>query len=457
MHRWTAAGALACALSCAAANTGPIRLLIVADGPAAHRETAVATLRHALTETGRFEVRVTEEPATLLADGLAGYDAVLIDTVIPRGPTEHALTRFVESGKGLTVLRGLPCTLCGQNPASAGAALPAPARALRVQWRDRSHPLSAGLPAEFLTVDRVRSARGHSAAVNVLATSRSNSNDDSQPAVWALVRGRGRVLQTSLGENPALFREPAFLDAVGRGVEWAATGRVTLKPATSQRAPAPEPVRAVVVTGGHTYAPSFDTLWDSPGIAAIVDPHPMPLRRADLKKRYDVMVLYDSMLEAGETESRNLKDFLESGKGLVVLHHALVDFCNWKWWYEEVVGGRWIETEPGSGQRMPPVWKTTWKEGVELLAYPVAEHQVLGGVGPLHLWDETYKGMWLSPGNRVLMRTDDPTSDGPVVWISPYRKSRVVVIELGHGPASHLHPGYQRLVRNAVMWAAGKQ
>ena len=79
----------------------------------------------------------------------------------------------------------------------------------------------------------------------------------------------------------------------------------------------------------------------------------------------------------------------------------------------------------------------------------------MDGVGPLHVVDETYRGMWLSPANTVLMRTDEPSSDGPLVWISPYKQSRVVVIELGHGRETHLHPGYRRLVTNAVLWSAG--
>lgn len=54
------------------------------------------------------------------------------------------------------------------------------------------------------------------------------------------------------------------------------------------------------------------------------------------------------------------------------------------------------------------------------------------------------------------METDHPENDKPVVWISPWRKSRVVAIQLGHGPAAHRDPGYRRLVRNAILWTAGR-
>ena len=72
------------------------------------------------------------------------------------------------------------------------------------------------------------------------------------------------------------------------------------------------------------------------------------------------------------------------------------------------------------------------------------------------MWDETYKGMWISPDVKVLLKTDNPTSDGPVAWISPYAKSRVVYIQLGHGETAHLHPGYGTLVQDAIRWSAGR-
>ena len=74
----------------------------------------------------------------------------------------------------------------------------------------------------------------------------------------------------------------------------------------------------------------------------------------------------------------------------------------------------------------------------------------------MHLQDETYKGMWIAPDVKVLLRTDNPTSDGPVAWISPYSKSRVVYLQLGHDAAVHYHPAYRTLVRNAVFWLGGR-
>jgi len=40
--------------------------------------------------------------------------------------------------------------------------------------------------------------------------------------------------------------------------------------------------------------------------------------------------------------------------------------------------------------------------------------------------------------------------------VSPYTKSRVVAIQLGHGPLAHKSPEWQTLVRNAILWSAGR-
>ena len=62
----------------------------------------------------------------------------------------------------------------------------------------------------------------------------------------------------------------------------------------------------------------------------------------------------------------------------------------------------------------------------------------------------------MSPTNLVLMKTDAPTADGPMAWISSYDKSRVFVTLMGHDRQVHITPGYRRLVHNAILWTAGR-
>jgi type 1 glutamine amidotransferase len=213
---------------------------------------------------------------------------------------------------------------------------------------------------------------------------------------------------------------------------------------------AAEPVRVQITTGGHPYDISFYGVFEGRSDLTItLNPHPSAYRR-DLRRFVDVLVLFDLADVDDEKQRANLQAFLESGKGLVVLHHALADNWQWKWWYEDVVGGRFLMGQDGA---MP---RSIAKNGEVLNARPVAKHVILDGVGELEVHDEAYKGMWLSPKSQVLMETDNPNNDRAVVWIGPWRKSRVAVIQLGHGPPTFGDTGYRKLVHNAIMWAAGR-
>jgi len=208
-------------------------------------------------------------------------------------------------------------------------------------------------------------------------------------------------------------------------------------------------VKVLVVTGGHDHDPDFYSVFDDEGIKAVVDPYPNGLQN-DIRKRADTLVLYDMLRETPPEKRKNLRDFVESGKGVVVLHHGICGRVDWPWWYEEVVGGRWL-FEPANGSPA-----SSYKHDEEISVKPVIEHPITKGVGAFRIWDETYKGLWISPKVKVLLETDHPLSDKPVAWIGPYEKARVVYIQLGHDRNANLNPNYQRLVRNAIYWAAGK-
>lgn len=226
--------------------------------------------------------------------------------------------------------------------------------------------------------------------------------------------------------------------------------RIFLLLASTLALRAADPIRVQLTTGGHPHELSFYSLFEGQDdLRVTINPHPSAYRR-DLRKFADVLVLYDLADTVNEQERKNLQAFAEAGGGIVVLHHALADNWQWKWWYEDVVGGRFLMGVDGTMQRSKA------KDNEVLNARPVAAHPVLTGVGTLRLQDEAYKGMWISPKSRVLMETDNPNNDKPVVWIGPWRKSRVIAIQLGHGAAAHADPGYRRLVRNAILWAAGR-
>jgi type 1 glutamine amidotransferase len=209
------------------------------------------------------------------------------------------------------------------------------------------------------------------------------------------------------------------------------------------------PVRVMVVTGGHPYDTSFGSLFEGyEQIVARVHPRDVAFK-ADFRSTIDVLVLYDLTQEITESEKSHVREFLESGKGMVVLHHAVADY--WKtWpWYQSVTGATYYLKAEADRPASKP---TT---GQILVARPACDNPITADVGPLTWEEETYKGMTISRDVKVLLETDNPTSDKQLAWIGPYTKSRVVVITPGHDRKSHSHPGYRRLVRNAILWSAG--
>jgi len=211
----------------------------------------------------------------------------------------------------------------------------------------------------------------------------------------------------------------------------------------------PDAIRVLVVTGGHDHDASFYSVFEGyPDIAANVRPHPAGLTR-DLRKNVQVLVTYDMVREIDPKQQAVLKDFAGAGKGIVVMHHALASYLNFPWWAENVSGAHYV-FEPG-----PDGKKSSFKHDEILSVTPVGEHPVIAGIGPFKILDETYKDMWYSPKIQVLLKTDNPTSDGPVAWIGPCATSRVVCIQMGHDRHAHGNPAFKKLVRNAILWAAG--
>jgi len=209
------------------------------------------------------------------------------------------------------------------------------------------------------------------------------------------------------------------------------------------------PLRLLVVTGGHDYPTSFYTLFEQPGLAWDHETTSEAAFRRDLRGRYDVLVLYDMPATLSAAGRANLQAFAESGKGLVVMHHALCSHNDWDW-YRDLVGARYqVEAAPGRPA-------STYRHDETIPVAIARPHPITAGLTLTQIYDETYQGMWLSPQNTVLITTTHPLADPPLAWISGYSRARVVAIQPGHGREAHLHPDYRALVRRAILWSAGR-
>jgi type 1 glutamine amidotransferase len=444
-----------------ASNSIPLKVLILSGAGSHDWRATDSFLRQLMLDSGRFDVRVTEVPSGITAPSLVAFDLVIDDYNGPRLgiAAEKALEEFVKSGKGLLVTREALGSFAGKRvwpefiamtkvswPANATELGDAPFRLFELKTLHPEHPVIRGLKDKLRTGDQPRHEFALQAKAEILATT-----DNNEPILFASNYGKGRVFCTALGHDLGTMQEKAFITTFLRGAEWAASGKVTLPNEIGLPEPGTNGLRVLVVNGGHDHEASFYSLFDGYNDIGWVPVTDSKLAfQEDIRTKYDVLIFYDFTRDLDEKGRKNLRDFVESGKGIVVLHHGILSQQKWPWWYEDVVGGLYRLERKGG------IPNSTVKYGEEHLITPAGSHPITAGVGPFHVTDETYKGLYISPNVKPLLYTDNPTSDRTVAWIGPCTTSRVVFIQLGHGHTEFRHPSYRALVHNSILWTGGR-
>lgn len=167
-----------------------------------------------------------------------------------------------------------------------------------------------------------------------------------------------------------------------------------------------------------------------------------------------------------------------SGRGAVIMHHALAGWAEWPGW-SEIVGGRFLY-QPGEA-RGKACLDSGYRHDVDYVAELVAEHPVLDGVpATFAVNDELYlaevfeadvvpliraryafeAANFYSAAHAVAGRMFDnsgwlhPAGSNLIAWAKPVDRAEIVYLQCGDGPATYANPAAERLILNALEWTA---
>ena len=163
---------------------------------------------------------------------------------------------------------------------------------------------------------------------------------------------------------------------------------------------------------------------------------PKDLNDANLAK-FDELIIYANHNKIEPDQEKALLDFVAGGKGFLPLHCASFCFQNSPQ-YIALVGAQFQKHKTG--------------EFVADVIKP--DHQVMLGIQPFNVWDETYVHTKHNNDRTVLMERVDETGREPWTWVRTHGKGRVFYTAYGHDERVWGHPMFHRLVRNAILWAA---
>jgi len=214
-------------------------------------------------------------------------------------------------------------------------------------------------------------------------------------------------------------------------------------------------LKVLVVTGGHGFQRDafFQVFKDNPEITFSEAKHTKDAtgyERDDLLS-HDVVVLYDMPKTITEPQKEKFLSLFKKGSGVLIMHHALVSYQHWSE-YERIIGGRYPEEDGKSGAVTEQVG---WQHDVDVPVVIVAkEHPITKGLKDFLIHDEIYWGFRVGSDVQPLLTTTHPKSGKPLMWTRREGNSRLVYLQLGHGPSAFKDANFRELVARSIKWVA---
>lgn len=212
--------------------------------------------------------------------------------------------------------------------------------------------------------------------------------------------------------------------------------------------------RLLVVTGSHDFDKRFFSMFE--GLAGVEwetksqKTDPCAVFEKGFADSYDVVLLYDFESKISEEQKTAFEQAFGTGRGLIVLHHALCDHPSWPK-FREIAGGQFFFQAPEGGV------KSEYTGNVQM-KYEIADpnHPTTKGVNSFEVVEEPYKHVFMAAGATPLLTSPNVESDPVVAWTTRYKQSRVVTIVPGHGWTIFENPDYRRFLAQTIRWVSEK-
>ena len=217
-------------------------------------------------------------------------------------------------------------------------------------------------------------------------------------------------------------------------------------------------IRVLLTTGGHGFEvepfyAAFDAMPDVQYTKADL-PKDAGLLKPGLEKEYDCLVMYDMVGAITPDQQKAFVELLETGIGVVSLHHNLGAHRDWDE-FRKIIGGKFILADCEIDGK--PFKQTPWSHDEDLKITVVdKEHPITKGVADFEIHDETYGTYYTAPEIHVLLKTDHPKNNPELAWTTSYGKSRVFYLMLGHDGKAYANPNFSKLVNQGIRWAVGR-
>ncbi len=200
-------------------------------------EESTKLVQGILQETGRFDITVSQDKEDLAK--LDGYDVVVLHygfwkEADPSDKAKAGLLEYANSGGNVVALHFACSSFQGWKEYGdligrvwvKGAGGHGPYGEFTVNIKDDMHPITKGLK-DFKTEDELYAKLTGDAEIEVLATAYSAWSKKVEPIVFVKSYGKGRVVHNVLGHGLDSKQNESYQALLRRGVEWAATGKVT--------------------------------------------------------------------------------------------------------------------------------------------------------------------------------------------------------------------------------------